>query len=318
MGRNSKKEKKAEKGGRGIKDNFIIESIPNGLQNKEVLCKPKRLPKVPSHLPKLPNLFGGFGTCGSGKSNAFVNLIQAYYDYGSITDIYIISPTYSSNASLQTLPVDPKNVYEESRGSVGSLMDIKRKIMETNEHYLFEKEYKRIYKIWSGRGGSNKLSFQEMSLLKKEEFRPPIKVPWPQPLIFIDDMTHTELMSNTINNELSHLSLHHRHLEGVGVTIIQAFQTFKSGMPKVVRTNLGCAMLFPTCNLKEIEEIYSELANHVTYDTFKSMLFEATKEPHSFLFINKTEKDPARQFGINFDRVFVVDVLEERRKILKM
>ncbi len=129
-------------------------------------------------------------------------------------------------------------------------------------------------------------------------------------------MTHTELMSNTLNNPLSHLSLHHRHLDGVGVTIVQAFQTFKSGMPRVIRSNLGGIMLFPTCNMEELVEIHREVGNNVTFETFKRLFFEATKEKHSFLFINKLEDDPAKQFGINFDRKFIVDPVEERRSLL--
>jgi hypothetical protein len=104
----------------------------------------------------------------------------------------------------------------------------------------------------------------------------------------------------------------------VGVSIFQAFQTFKSGMPRVVRANLGLIMLFQTCNMREIEEIYSEVSNNITFDTFKKLLFEATKGPHDFLLINKLADDPCKQFGINFDRVFIIDPVEERRKLLKV
>ena len=294
---------------------YKIEKIPNGLKNDEVICKPKRVPKVPPHLPKLPILIGGFGVVKSGKTNAIVNLIQAYWDYGSLNLLYCISPTYHSNASLQTLPFEKDGIYTDSQNSVSSLHKIIEQIKEKNLDYQYEKEYKRIYKIWR-RNEENKLSFRELNLLQKENYRTPINIPWPCPCIFIDDMTHTELMANTINNALSHLSLHHRHLDGVGVTIVQAFQTFKSGMPRVVRTNLGGIMLFPTCNMKEIEEIYNEVSNNITFETFKKLLFEATKERHGFLFINKLEDDPCKQFGINFDRKFVIDPVAERGRLL--
>lgn len=89
-------------------------------------------------------------------------------------------------------------------------------------------------------------------------------------------------------------------------------------MPKVVRSNLGLIMLFPTCNMTEIEEIYKEVSNNITFDTFKKLLFEATKGEHDFLCINKYAADVRKQFGINFDRVFIVDPIEERRKLLKL
>ncbi len=298
---------------------FQLEKIQNGLANKEVKCAPKRVPKVPSHMPKLPLLCGGFGVVKSGKTNSIVNMMQEYWDHKSLNLLYCISPTYDSNASIQTLPFEKDGIFTDSHHSVESLRVIIGKIKEKNMEYKFEKEYKRIYRLYfDGKGGESKLNYNEMNLLRHENFRAPVPIPWPCPGIFIDDMTHTELMANTIGNELSHLSLHHRHLDGVGVSIFQAFQTFKSGMPRVVRSNLACIMLFATCNMRELKEIYEEVSNHVTYDTFKRLFFEATKGEHCFLFINKMADDPCRQFGINFDQVFVIDPLEERRKLLKL
>ena len=88
-------------------------------------------------------------------------------------------------------------------------------------------------------------------------------------------------------------------------------------MPRVVSSNLSLILLFPTCNMVEIKDIYEEIANNVSFDTFKKLFFEATKNPHDFLLINKMA-DASRQFGINWDRVFVVDPLEERKKLLKI
>jgi len=326
-----KRRRNQEEEGEGRPDKcgkFAVEKIKKGLVNDAVKCKPKRVPKVPPYLPALPLLCGAFGVCKSGKSNALVNLIAKYCDLGCINLLYCISPTYDSNASLQTLPfIDEseeddngnrtgfRGIFTDPHHSVEALDKIIEHIKEKNQEYKLEKEYKRIYRIWE-RGDKHKLNYEEFNLLAKENYRKPIKVPWPQPGIFIDDMTHTELMANTINNKLSHLSLHHRHLDGVGVSIFQAFQTFKAGMPKVVRTNISLILLFATMNMKEIEEIYAEVSNGISFETFKRLLFEAVKEPHGFLLINKMVDDPARQFGINFDKVFVVDPNAERAKLL--
>ena len=291
-----------------------IESIPGGLANGEVKCKPKRVPKVPPHLPKLHCLAGAFGVVRSGKSNALVNLIKAYHDCGGLNLLYCISPTYHSNASLQTLPFEKDGIFTDSHTSVNALRTILRKIKEKNDEYKLEELYKRSYERYI----NGKATTEDLARVQRSNYREPIPVKWPQPGIFIDDMTHTELMANTINNELSHLSLHHRHIDGVGVSIFQAFQTFKSGMPRVVRANLGLILLFPTCNMREIEEIYQEVSNNITFDTFKRLLFEATKGPHDFLLIDKLSEDPMKQFGINFDRKFIIDPIEERRKLLKV
>jgi len=296
---------------------FRIETIAGGLVNDEVKCKPKRVPLTPEHLPQLHVLCGAFGVVRSGKSNALVNLIKAYHESGALNLLYCISPTYDSNAALQTLKFEKGGVFTDSHNSVQALNKILDMIKAKNKEYEFEKLYRKAFNKFIHPEG-DKTNWEQKSLLQKEHFRMPVHVPWPQPGIFIDDMTHTELMANTINNNLSHLSLHHRHLDGVGVSIFQAFQTFKSGMPRVVRANLGLIMLFPTCNMREIGEIYEEVSNNITFETFKRLLFEATKNPHDFLLINKLAKDPTKQFGINFDRTFIVDPVEERRKLLKL
>lgn len=300
-----------------ISNEFQIVPIPNGLKNGPVKCKPKRTAVAPEYMPKLPIMVGGFGVVKSGKSNALVNMIQAYWNAKSINLLYCISPTYHSNTSLQTLPFEEDGIYTDTQTCVSALHKIVAQIKQKHEDYLFEKEYKRIYKKFRSQG-EQALTFEEINLLVKENYRSPIHIPWPSPGIFIDDMTHTELMSNTINNALSHLCLHHRHIAepDLGVSLFMAFQTFKSGLPRVIRSNLEGIMLFPTCNMEELVEIHREVGNNVTFDTFKKIFFEATKERHSFLFINKMEDDPAKQFGINFDQKFIVDPVEERLKLI--
>lgn len=328
--KNSEKSKSVKKNTKNevISSTVQCEKVKNGLINDAVKCKPKRVPKTPPHLPKLPLLAGAFGVCKSGKSNALVNLITEYIKHGSLNYVYCISPTYESNASLQTIPfVDERidvgdgkkkgfvGIFTNPATSVQDLETITNHIKLKHQEYKDEKEYKRIYKLWR-EGKKMLLSFEELNHLRQQEYRKPIHVPWPQPGIFIDDMTHTELMANSVHSKLSHLSLHHRHLDGVGVSIFQAFQTFKSGMPRVVRTNISLIMLFSNMNMKEIEEIYAEVCNNITFETFKKLLFEATKEEHGFLLVNKMADDCTRQFGKNFNQVFVVDPVEERRKLL--
>jgi len=297
--------------------NFQIIPIAKGLKNGEVQCKPKRLPKCPKHMPQLPLLIGGIGIVRAGKTNAFVNMTKEYQAYGSVNRVYIISPTYDSNASLQTIKVRKEDVYRDSKTCIQALQHILSKIQQDADEYEMEQEYKKIYKKWK-KLGFIKLDFSEMEVITRENYRKPEDIPWPQPLIFIDDMTHTPLMANSINNELSHLCLHHRHFANVGITILQALQTFKQGMPKVVRHNLGAILLFETMNMKELKDIWEETASSISFETFKQIFFEATKEDHSFLFINRMAKDKNKQFGISFDKVFNIDLLKEKQKILKI
>ena len=291
-----------------------VTSLRKGIKNEEVKCSKRKVPKVPKDFPPLHTLCGAFGVVRSGKSNALVNLIQAYWDYKSLNMLFCISPTYESNTSLQTLPFEKDGIFTNPQNSSMALEVIKKRIEERKLEYDFEKAYKIAYKNWK----KEKANEVEMALLNKMDFRLPKKVEWPKAGIFIDDMTHTELMANTINNELSHLCLHHRHLAGVGVSIFLALQTFKSGMPRVIRTNLGLILLFATCDISTLEEIHREICNNISFDTFKKIFIQATKGDHNFLLINKLAKDPNKQFGINFDQVFDIDMDAEKEKALKI
>lgn len=209
---------------------FSIEAIPGGLENGEVISKPKRVPKTPAHLPRLHLLAGAFGVVRSGKTNAVVNLMQAYWDAGSLNVLYCISPTYESNTSLQTLPFE--KIYSDSKNSIQSLEAIIQDVEDRSKEYVKEKTYRVAHNRWrKWQNGTGKAppDWKDRILLLNENYRTPKKIKWPCPGVFIDDMTHTELMANTINNSLSHLSLRHRHLANVGLSIFQAFQTFKSG-----------------------------------------------------------------------------------------
>jgi len=299
-----------------------IEPIPGGLKNGPVDCKPKRLPVVRPSYPELHGLMGFIGHIGSGKTNAATNLIQAYWDDKSINRIFVISPTYDSNAQVQTLPIEMDDVYTSSESAEFSLQEVIRKVGVMVMDYDFEIEYKKAYKAWCGKDQFGQYldmtTADQKALLHKEHFRAPKDIPWPSPLLFIDDMANTILMQNSITNMLTHLSLKHRHLAGVGITIIMAVQSFKRGLPASIRANLTQCLLFETINMKELEDMHFELANGLSFETFKKYMYLAFNEPHGFLMINKKAKDKNKQFTINFDRAFITDLEGERRKVLRI
>lgn len=319
---------------------FTIEAVKNGLENKKVEgVKDKKVPWVPDHLPPLHFLGGMFGVCGSGKTNAAILLLEDYIKHKCINRTYYIGPSYNSNATVQK--IQWTRIFSNTDQGSLALEEIVSEIEKANEEYIEEKEYRRAYNAWiKARTRARKLHDpKEIKRLSKDpientrfevllerrahEKPDPEKLKWPKPFIFIDDMTHTEMMSNTIKNKLSNLSLHYRHVgatdpheDGVGCTVLQAFQTFKSGMPRVVRTNINIIFLFPTFNMTEIEDIYKEVANSVTFETFKKLFFEATQDRHDFLLIEKNPKDARKQFGWGFNNKFIIDPVAEKRKLL--
>lgn len=294
--------------------------IPGGLENKMIKGLPqKRVPDTPDHLPDLHIMFGAFGKVGKGKTVSYTNLINEYAKHGSLNAFYCISPTFEHNEPLKTVPWEPDGVFsgpEVVRNGEESLNQILEMIQEKKTEYEFEQEYKRIYKLWKTPKGQLQMTSEDWQIMHKENYRNPENIPWPCPCIVIDDMTHSPLMSASRQNNFTNLCLRHRHLYGLGVTIMGAFQNIHNGMAKDVRNNLGAALIYKTENKDDVEAIHRELGDGLSFETFSQMLFDATKEPHGFLFINRNADD-ADRFGNNFNEKYVWNPDEEKQKIFK-
>lgn len=314
-----------------------VETIPGAITNNAIKAPPKRTPITPPNMPNLPLMALFCGVCKSGKTVAMINLLMGYINKGIINLVYCISPTYDSNASLQTVPfVDEtksvkdggggkvakkgyRGIYTDPDTCIQDINSILAHIKKKQGEWEFEEKYKEAYRKWRATKdnmGTLAMTADEYTMLSNEGYRPSKDIPWPVPAIFIDDMTHTDIASDSKKNPFNNLSLKYRHIHSLGVTIVAAYQTFKTGMPRVVRKNLSMVCLFATTNLDEIEALYKEIGNNVTFETFKAMFFKATELPFGFLMIDKWANDDKRQYHINFDKVFVIDPVEERRKIL--
>lgn len=68
---------------------------------------------MPDGWPKLPVLANHMGGMGSGKTHFAAQLIRAYVDTGSINRVFLVSPTYFTNAHLWSCGVDPEECFTE-------------------------------------------------------------------------------------------------------------------------------------------------------------------------------------------------------------
>lgn len=146
-------------------------------------------------------------------------------------------------------------------------------------------------------------------------FPAPPKLVHPAPLLFLDDLSHTELYSPSRSNPLNNLTLRHRHLggQGFGVTIEFAVQTFKTGVTKALRENTQQFLLFVTRDKTVIDGMYEGIGSHCSYDEFIKMYEHATSEPHGFLLVDNNTDDVNRVFRKGWD-TFLVDFVDHEVK----
>lgn len=152
-------------------------------------------------------------------------------------------------------------------------------------------------------------------------FPAPPKLVRPAPLLFLDDLSHTELYSPSRSNPLNNLTLRHRHLggQGYGVSIEFAVQTFKTGVTKALRENTQQFLLFGTRDIGVIEGMYEGLGSHCTYEEFMKLYNHATADEHSFLLVDNNAKDIHKTFRKGWDTFLVgfVDLETKKCKVTK-
>lgn len=146
-------------------------------------------------------------------------------------------------------------------------------------------------------------------------FPAPPKLVHPAPLLFLDDLSHTELYSPSRSNPLNNLTLRHRHLggQGYGVSIQFAVQTFKTGVTKALRENTQQFLLFATRDVSVVEGMYEGLGSHCTYDEFVRLYDHATADPHGFLLVDNNTDDIDKVFRKGWD-TFLVGFVDQTTK----
>lgn len=292
----------------GVNMEVKTEKIKGGYLNEHLKVNDKEKPKCPPQLPQLPANIACFAPVGKGKTNAITNLLKWYEEYGSITDIYVISPTFDNNPAFKFLKhIDKENVYKNEialNESFACLEKIKKAIEIKVAKWEAEVEYKKAYDAYF----EGKATLDQKTLLENHLFREPDVPPKPSPVLLLDDMAQTEIYKSVGINEFCNLVMLNRHFAGVGITIIMLIQSFKA-IPKRVRQNLNVFLLWKTHDGVQFDTIYEEVAVGLTKDQFTKVFNIATQKDHDFLYIDMRAKNPEGT-GIdlrrNFDTALIV------------
>lgn len=289
-------------------------NIPSAPKNQAVESRTVQSPEYPKSLFKLHTLAAFFGPRGSGKTNGCVLLTKEYLKAGSFTRTYIISPTYESNPVFEEIPTAREDVYTDISTVLQSIADVVNKIeqdviMFENEN-LYRESYKRALRVKEG----DQLDVADEIILSRQNYRKPVDLPRPYPLVIIDDCSHSQIYSLSKGNPFINLCLRHRHIggEGYGCSIFMLVQNFKTGVPKPIRQNLQQFFIWRTADRNQLEAMWEEFANLVDFDTFSQIYHHATDaDRHNFLTVDMNPIDERANFRKNFDTVLFVKNRDE-------
>lgn len=101
-------------------------------------------------------------------------------------------------------------------------------------------------------------------------------------LFLFDDLVGSSLFSGARKNPFKMLNTNHRHFSASLIMVSQAFKE----IPKTVRTNFTCLILFEIFSDSEIEAIYNEYPMGLKKDQWHELYRYCVSEDHGFLYYN--------------------------------
>lgn len=241
------------------------------------------LPPIESKiLSRIPCLLACVGPVGSGKTHIALSIIKLCRREKTMTKLYIMCPSYSSNSIYQSIVKDTDWVHESANGTWAALKEVEADCLANAETYANDMRYTIAYKRFTS---GETVSASDEHLLETRGYKE-IKVTRPSPCLLLDDLTYSEIFSSSKKNPLTNLCLRHRHIgQGCGLSIILIAQNHK-GIPKPMRLNLSHLVVFHTESKKEQESFYSETTQQIPFATFKEILEFDSRKKYGYTFID--------------------------------
>ena len=232
---------------------------------------------IPEFLPKTGFSFYIVGKPRSGKStllNALLcsdgrkiknkNQHKPKFYYKIFERVYIFSP--SIKTSTKKFPLPEQNIFDDYNPEI--LTDLINNIAadeNLNCAFVFDDVIKTLNK----KGGENASVLHKMLLNRRH------------------------ILYNPLDEDPEHIS---------GCNSFITSQRYNL-LPMTVRTSgISHLILFKITNMKDLNDIWVENANEMTFNQFKRITDYVWKEPHAFLYIILDE-DISQKYHKNFDRI---------------
>lgn len=266
-------------------------------------------------LPKHEFTMGLIAPKGSGKTTMILNLLMFYKNY--FHSILVFSPTIGADAKWDY--IKKQDLISENKELKKFLKELEEKKKKENqivenpaeptgleglvnqkeffdakipeEHFFEEYNDEKLEEIYMEQKAV-------IDLLKKHGKEKHLAN---RILIIFDDLVGSKLFSGARGAFFKILNSRHRHSS---LSMIMVSQGYKE-IPKLIRTNWTCLIVFEIGNEKEVEVIYEEYAMGLKNKDWVEVYRYAVKEPYDFLYLNIFfERD--KRIMKNFDEYLFV------------
>lgn len=270
-----------------------------------VLAKLPDMPRgahvvVPPGLPPVPLLAGFFAKRGLGKTTTACRMLKSYIDAGVFNKdwVFVVSPTAIAQRHLFLyLGLADGNVYTSTlKPAIDAILE---RMTTGKKLWEMEQEYAEAYQLLASRPSA--LTPRQIGVLESRDGMPPMRTAtYPRSCVLIDDASHQK---NGLNAPwFVNLALRHRHVVGgAGLSMIICVQSLHQGISRSVRQNLSFIAVWTTHDKTCKEDLYKEVSAYLDKETFFRIFHEATKDPHHFLGISLSERDPNKVFTLSLE-----------------
>ncbi len=280
-------------------------------------------------LPKHEFTMGLIAPKGSGKTTTMINLLDIYA--GQFHKIIIFSPTVASDEKWDYI--------KNKEGLIAQNIELmhyvdtmtrRNKSIRLVEGALVKNEFDGLVDEYDpdfdGKIGEDcfmedyseeslrDIYTKQMTLVKLLKKHGKTKHLANRLLILFDDLVGSQLFSNARSNIFKGFNTRHRHYS---CSMLMVSQSYKE-IPKTVRTNYTCLILFEICNEKELEVIHDEYPmNCMDRKVWLKMYSYAVKEPYSFMYYNMQEKEKRKRVMKDFkEYIFMDDATDEDHLVI--
>lgn len=270
--------------------------------NKPLIVKPIPVPNQYKHpqpafeqLPIHEFTLGLIAPKGAGKTTVICNLLHFYKNY--FHTILVFSPTINSDEKwdwiknqkllVENVPLkrwikkmteqrDEDKIVQaaplghELEGLVNQREGFTGMIPE--DHYFDSYNDGKFMEIME----------EQMDMIKLLKKHNQPKYLANRILIIFDDLVGSSLFAGSRGSYFKGINTRHRHYSSSFIMVSQGYKE----IPKTIRTNWTCLIVFEIGNEREVFVIYEEYAMGLKSDDWMEVYKHATDDDHSFLFIN--------------------------------
>lgn len=279
-------------------------------------------------LPQHEFTMGLIAPKGSGKTTTMINLIELYHGY--FHTIIIFSPTVASDEKWDYIKKKKGLLCQnkELQNWVDTIIE-RKKSARLVDNPLVKSEFDGLYEEYNpdfdgiipedsfyedyDEDTLRSIYTKQMTLVKLLKKHGKTKHLANRLLIIFDDMVGSQLFSNSRSNIFKGFNTRHRHYSTSAMMVTQAYKE----IPKTIRINYTCIILFEICNDKELETIHEEFPmGCINKDRWLEMYNYATKNPYSFMYYNMQPKERNKRVMKNFtEYIFMGDGTEDLVKM---